>query len=78
MRKASLFVHIECKSGGKRDEVPVSWLFSKSILVKFANWPNSAGMGPGAYKNESKHTKTKSHYPTGMNGYKESKPFLSY
>jgi len=37
----------------------------------FANWPNSAGMGPGVYKTQSKHTKTKSRYRTGTKGHKE-------
>ncbi len=52
-------------SQGKRDGVPVSLLFLRFIVVKFANWSNSAGMGPGAYKTQSKHTKTKSRYRTG-------------
>jgi hypothetical protein len=63
---------------GKRDGVPVSLFTDKSICCKFANWPNSAGMGPGVYKTQSKHTKNKSAYPTGMKGHKESKPIPAY
>jgi hypothetical protein len=63
---------------GMKGWLPVSWFFSKCRICKFANWPNSAGMGPGAYKTQSKHTKNKSAYPTGMNRHKESKPFRSY
>jgi hypothetical protein len=63
---------------GKRDGKPVSWLRDKSRYVKFANWPNSAGMGPGVHKTKSIHTKAKSPYPTGAKGHKESKPIPSY
>jgi hypothetical protein len=63
---------------GKKRWLPVSLLLYKTSCCKFANWPNSAGMGPGVYKTQSKHTKNKSRYPTGMNGHKESKPFRSY
>ena len=62
---ASLCLNIKGKSGGKRDGVPVSWLSCKYSTVKFANWPNSAGMGPGVYKTQSKHTKIKSRHRTG-------------
>ncbi len=50
---------------GKRYGVPASLLPNKFRTIKFANWPNSAGMGPGVYKTQSKHTQNKSHYPTG-------------
>jgi hypothetical protein len=63
---------------GKKDGVPVSWFAAKYSCCKFANLPNSAGMGPGVYKTQSKHTKTKSRYRTGMKRHKESKPFCSY
>jgi hypothetical protein len=64
---------------GKRDEIPVSLFPCKSSSCKFANRPNSAGMGPGAYKTHSKHTTTnKSPYPTGTKGHKESKPIPSH
>ncbi len=63
--KASLFLHFECKSG-ERDGVPVSWLFCNTSCSNFANRPNSAGMGPGVFKTQSKHTKNKSPYPTGI------------
>jgi hypothetical protein len=62
MQNASLCRNIEGKSGGKRGGVPVSWLLSKCSSYKFANLPNSAGMGP---KTQSKHTKNKSRYRTG-------------
>jgi hypothetical protein len=65
-------------SQGEEDEVPVSWLTDKSIQIKFANWPNSAGIPPGEYKTQSKHTKTKSHHRTGAKGHKDSKPIPSY
>ncbi len=39
------------------DGVPVSSVKDKFISVIFANWHNSAGMGPGVYKTQSKHTK---------------------
>ncbi len=77
MCKASLFLHTECKSVERRDGVPVSSLSYMLSRFKFANWPNSAGMGPGVYKNQSKHTKTKPPYPTGAKGHKESKPIPS-
>ncbi len=51
---------------GKRDGVPVSLLSLRCSVSKFANWPNSAGMGPGAYKTQSKHTKIKSRHRTDM------------
>jgi hypothetical protein len=63
---------------GKKDGVPVSWFRCNSSRSNFANWPNSAGMGPGVYKTQSKHTKNKSRYPTGTKGHKESKPIPSY
>jgi hypothetical protein len=63
---------------GKRDGVPVSLFWDRAIRCKFANWPNSAGMGPGVYKTQSKHTKNKSAYPTGTILHKESKPIPSY
>ncbi len=50
---------------GKRDGVPVSWLWSKRKSFKLTNRPNSAGMGPGGYKTQSNHTKTKSRFRTG-------------
>jgi hypothetical protein len=49
-RKASLLLHFECKSGEKTDGVPVSSLPLKFSAHKFANWPNSAGIGPGYTK----------------------------
>ena len=52
-------------SQGKKRRVPVSWLIPKSSRSNFANWPNSAGMGPGVYKTQSKHTKIKSRHRTG-------------
>ncbi len=61
-----------------KEWLPVSWLLLKFKWFKFANWTNLAGMGPGVYKTQSKHTKNKSPYPTGMKGHKESKPFGSY
>ncbi len=63
---------------GQRDWVPVSWFCCKWGRVKSTNRPNSAGMGPGVYKTQSNHTKTKSFYPTGAKGHKESKPIPSY
>ena len=63
---------------GNKGRLPVSWLLNKYRAVKFANWPNSAGMGPGVYKTQSKHTKIKSPYPTGAIWHKESKPIPSY
>jgi hypothetical protein len=77
-KESSLFLHTKCKSGERGKGVPVSSLYRKSINVKFANWPNSAGMVPGVYKSQSIYTKNKSPYPTGMLGHKESKPFPSY
>jgi hypothetical protein len=65
-------------SQGKNDRVPVTWLWFNNSDSKFTNWPNSAGMGPGVYKTQSKHTKNKSSYPTGTKGHEESKPFPSY
>ena len=65
LRNASLCFNIEGKSVGKRDGVPVSSLLDKCSSCKFANWPNSAGMGPGVYKTQSKHTKIKSRHRTG-------------
>jgi hypothetical protein len=64
------------KSQGERgDGVPVSWLLFKYRCCKFANWPNSAGMGPGVYKTQSKHTK---HSQNGTKGHKECKQMPSY
>jgi hypothetical protein len=59
IKKASFFLHIECKSGERGEGVPVSLLLDKSRSFNFANWSNSAGMGPEVYKTQSKHTKTK-------------------
>jgi hypothetical protein len=78
IRIASLCLHIEGKSEGKKDGVPVNLLLLKIRLFKFANWPNSAGMGPGVYKTQSKHTKSKSRHRTGAKGHKDSKPIPSY
>ena len=50
---------------GKKDGVPVSWLSDIFSSFKFANWPNSAGIGPWVYKTQSKYTKIKSRYRTG-------------
>ena len=50
---------------GERNGVPVSMFLYKLSTRKPANWPNSAGMGPGAYKTQSKHTKIKSRHRTG-------------
>ncbi len=50
---------------GKRDGVPVNWFWFNRSSCKFANWPNSAGMGPEVYKTQSKHTKIESRYRTG-------------
>jgi hypothetical protein len=61
----------------KKDGVPVSWFSFKCSTFKFANRPNSAGMGPGVYKTQSKHTKNKSRYRSGAKGHKESKPIPS-
>ena len=58
LRNVSLCLNIEGKSVGKRDGVPVSWFPFEKRCVKFANWPNSAGMWPGVYNTQSKHTKT--------------------
>ena len=58
------YVLILKASQGKGDGVPVSWFWYNSSLPNFANWPKSAGMGPGIYKIQSKHTKNKSRYPT--------------
>ncbi len=52
-------------SQGGEDGVPVSWFWDKLRYCKFANWPNSAGMGPEEYKTQSKHTKIKSRHRTG-------------
>jgi hypothetical protein len=38
------------------EEIPVSLFSDKFSFFKFANMPNSAGMGPGIYKTQSKHT----------------------
>ncbi len=46
-------------------QVPVSLLLSKLRISNLANWPNSAAMGPGVYKTQSKYTKTKSRHRTG-------------
>ncbi len=51
-------------SQGKEDGVPVRLFRDKSSQAKFANWSNSAGMGPGVYKTQSKHTKIKSSHRT--------------
>jgi hypothetical protein len=32
-------------------------------------------MGPGVYKTQSKHTKNKSPYPTGMKGHEEKQAY---
>jgi hypothetical protein len=58
--------------------VPVSWLFCNRSHVNFANRPNSAGMEPGEYKTQSKHTKTKSSCPTGTIGLAQGKSPSSY
>jgi hypothetical protein len=63
---------------GKRDGVPVSLFSNRLRYVKFANWPNSAGVRPGIYKAQSKHTNNKSPYPTGTKEHKESKPIASH
>jgi hypothetical protein len=62
----------------EEDGVPVNLLLLKFSTFNSANWPNSAGMGPGIYKTQSKHTKIKSRHRTGMKGHKDSKPFRSY
>ncbi len=63
---------------GERDGVPVSWFSSKERSCKLTNRPNSAGMGPGGYKTQSKHIKNKAYYPTGTKGHEESNPIPSY
>jgi hypothetical protein len=55
IKKANLFFILNARKGkGKRDRVPVSWFTHKSSFSKFFNWLNSAGMGPGVYKTQSK------------------------
>jgi hypothetical protein len=63
--------------GGKRDGVPVSWFSPKKRYFKFANWPNSSGMGPGVKKNQSDHTANWSPYPTARKGHMERKSLPS-
>ncbi len=63
---------------GMKDKVPVSSLADKSSSSKFANWPNSAGMGPEVYKTQSIHTKNKSRDRTGTKGHVECKPIPLY
>jgi hypothetical protein len=60
--------------GRRGERAPVSWLLSNRSCSNFANWPNSAGMGPVVYKTQSKHTINKSPYPTGTKGHEKSKP----
>jgi hypothetical protein len=60
------------------DGVPVIRLEDKFSSCKFANWPNSAGMGPEVCKTQSKHATNKSPYPTGTKGHKECKSVPSY
>ena len=64
-------------SHGKRDRVPVSLLEPKSSVSNFSKWSNSAGMRPGEYKTQSKHTTSKSTYPTGTKGREECQPIPS-
>ncbi len=64
-------------SQGKRDGVPVSSFHCNCRIFKFANWPNSAGMGPGVYKTQSKHTKIKSRYRTGTIWLRNASLFLN-
>jgi hypothetical protein len=45
-KQVSSFV-LKTSQGKKEDGIPVSWLESKFRFFNFANWPNSAGMGPG-------------------------------
>ncbi len=78
--------HKECKHTpsywmhvrDKRDGGPVSWFSCKKKLCNLTNRPNSAGMGPGAYKTRSKHTTNKSPYPTGRKWHMENKSLPSY
>ena len=56
--------------------VPVSLFDSKDSFCKFANWPSSAGMGPG--DKTVKSYKNKPFYPSGTKMHKESKPIPSY
>ncbi len=72
------FAFILRNASRKRDGVPVSWLLFNHSFSNFANWPNSAGIGPGVYKTQSKHTKNKSRYRTGTKGHGESKALPSY
>ncbi len=51
-----LCLNIEGRSG-EEGWIPVSLFTNKISSFKFANWPNSAGMGPKVYKTQSKHTK---------------------
>ena len=62
-------------SKGEEGWVPVSFLMRKFSSFKFANWPNSAGMGPGVYKTQSNHTKTKSRHRTGAKAHKIKQAF---
>ncbi len=54
--------------------VPVSWFSFNLRSFKFANWPSSAGMGPG--DKTVKSYKNKPFYPSGTKMHKESKPIL--
>jgi hypothetical protein len=75
--KASLFFYIEHMSREKEREigVPVSLLSDKFRNLTFSNLPNAAGMGPEVYKARSKHTKNKSHYPTGYERAKRKQAY---
>ncbi len=60
------------------ERVPVRLLSNNHSTIKFANRPNSAGMGPGEYKTQSKHTKNKSPYPTGTKHTKNKSPYSKF
>ena len=47
------------------------------MSVNWADWPNSARMGPGVYKTQSKHTKIKSRHRTGTILLRNASLFLN-
>ncbi len=61
---------------GKRVEVPAIWLSCKDRSFKLTNRPHSAGMGPGAYKTQSKHTTNKPPIRLVRKGKRKASLFL--
>ena len=62
---ALLLLYLHANSRKMTEQITKYSQTGDPMSLNWTNWPNSAGMGPGVYKTQSKHTKTKSPYPTG-------------